>query len=95
MVDILKLLFILELFGVIGWPIAFRLFAPLPSRGYAFAKALALLLVLIGAAQPGPQEPGQVLHHLGSRHRALLDPPVSGGMGQPHDGVRPHLGDLR
>ncbi len=43
--DILKWLLIVELFGLIGLPIAFRLFAPLPSRGYAFAKALALLLV--------------------------------------------------
>src|SRR5438067_13560252 len=44
MLDALKWLLLLELFGVIGLPIAWRLFAPLPSRGYAFAKALALLL---------------------------------------------------
>ncbi|MEP7200838.1 MAG: DUF2298 domain-containing protein, partial [Chloroflexota bacterium] len=40
-----KWFLVLELLGLIGFPIAHRLFAGLPSRGYAFAKPLALLLV--------------------------------------------------
>lgn len=36
---------IIEVFGVIALPVAMRLFRYLPDRGYAFAKALGLLLV--------------------------------------------------
>ncbi len=36
---------VLQLLGLIGIPIAHRLFGALPSRGYAFAKPLALLLL--------------------------------------------------
>jgi YYY domain-containing protein len=42
--EILKWFVVLEAFGLIGWPMASRLFAGLPSRGYAFAKPLALLM---------------------------------------------------
>ncbi len=45
MLDVIKWFLVLEILGVIGLPIACRLFAALPSRGYAFAKPLALLLV--------------------------------------------------
>src|ERR687888_211838 len=45
MIDTLKWFLVLEILGLIGLPIAHRLFAALPSRGYAFAKPLALLLV--------------------------------------------------
>jgi YYY domain-containing protein len=43
--DILKWFIVLEMLGLIGWPMARRLFAGLPSRGYAFAKPLALLVI--------------------------------------------------
>src|SRR5713226_7508394 len=45
MLDLIKWFLILEIFGLIGLPIAYRLFAALPSRGCALAKPLALLLV--------------------------------------------------
>src|SRR5919197_210999 len=45
MLDVIKWFLVLEILGLIGLPIAYRLFAALPSRGYAFAKPLALLLV--------------------------------------------------
>ncbi len=35
---------VLQLFGLIGLPAAFRLFRNLPDRGYAFARPLGLLL---------------------------------------------------
>ncbi|MBI5876024.1 MAG: hypothetical protein HZB53_00115 [Chloroflexi bacterium] len=44
MIDSLKWYLVLQGLGILGLPIAFRLFAPLPSRGYVFAKPLALLL---------------------------------------------------
>jgi YYY domain-containing protein len=44
-IDILKWFVVLEVLGLIGWPIARRLFSGLPSRGYAFAKPLALLVI--------------------------------------------------
>jgi YYY domain-containing protein len=35
---------LLQLFGLVGLPLAFRLFGNLPDRGYAFARPLGLLL---------------------------------------------------
>ena len=43
--DLLTWFLVLELLGLIGVPLARRVFAALPSRGYAFAKPLALLLL--------------------------------------------------
>ena len=35
---------LLQLFGLVGLPLAFRLLGNLPDRGYAFARPLGLLL---------------------------------------------------
>ena len=35
---------LLQLFGLVGLPMAFRLLGNLPDRGYAFARPLGLLL---------------------------------------------------
>lgn len=45
MLDALKWLFVIEVFGVITLPLAMRLLRHLPDRGYAFAKPLGLLLI--------------------------------------------------
>ncbi len=47
---------IIQIFGLVGLPIAFSLFKNLPDRGYAFAKPLGILLS------------GYVLWILGSFH---------------------------
>jgi YYY domain-containing protein len=44
MLEILKWYLVLQLLGLIGLPITQRLFSALPSRGYACAKPLTLLL---------------------------------------------------
>ena len=43
MLDLLRFWIILQVFGLIALPLAWRLFAYLPDRGYTFAKALGLL----------------------------------------------------
>ncbi len=43
MLDLLRFWVILQIFGLIALPLAWRLFAYLPDRGYTFAKALGLL----------------------------------------------------
>lgn len=35
---------IIQIFGLVGWPVAFRLLRNLPDRGFAFARPLGLLL---------------------------------------------------
>ena len=54
MLDLLKFWLLLQLFGLIALPLAWRLFGFLPDRGYAFAKALGLLgagyLLWLGAS---------------------------------------------
>ena len=48
MLDVLRFWFLIQLFALAVWPLAARLFAALPSRGYALAKPLGLLLVTYG-----------------------------------------------
>lgn len=43
MLDLLRFWVILQVFGLIALPLAWRLFAHLPDRGYTFAKAAGLL----------------------------------------------------
>lgn len=45
MLEVLRFWLIIQLFAVIALPLAWRLFAALPSRGYLLAKPLGLLLV--------------------------------------------------
>ncbi len=45
MLPLLAFWLITQLFTLAAWPLAWRLFAALPSRGYALAKPLGLLLV--------------------------------------------------
>ncbi len=54
MFDLLRFWLIFQLFGLLALPMGWRLFAFLPDRGYAFAKALGLLgvgyLLWLGAS---------------------------------------------
>ncbi|NOZ51161.1 MAG: hypothetical protein GXP37_14125 [Chloroflexi bacterium] len=43
MLNFLRFWFILQLFGLVAMPLAWRLFAHLPDRGYTFSKPLGLL----------------------------------------------------
>ncbi len=43
MLDLLRFWIVLQIFGLIALPLAWRLFAHLPDRGYTLAKALGLL----------------------------------------------------
>jgi YYY domain-containing protein len=43
MFDFLRFWLVLELLGLIALPLAWRVLAPLPDRGYAFARSLGLL----------------------------------------------------
>ncbi len=45
MLSILSWWLVIQLFALAALPLAWRLFARLPSRGYPLAKALGLLLV--------------------------------------------------
>ncbi|MCB0232286.1 MAG: hypothetical protein KDH90_24730, partial [Anaerolineae bacterium] len=45
LLDILRFWLIIQLFALAALPLAWRWLAPLPSRGYALAKPLGLLLV--------------------------------------------------
>lgn len=45
LLEILRFWLVLQLFALAALPLAWRWFAPLPSRGYALAKPLGLLLV--------------------------------------------------
>jgi len=44
MIPVLTWWFLVEIFGLAAWPLAFRLFRRLPDRGYGISKALGLLL---------------------------------------------------
>ena len=44
-IDILRFWLVIQLFALAALPLAWRWLAPLPSRGYALAKPLGLLLV--------------------------------------------------
>lgn len=57
---------IIQLLGLLAWPLAFRLFHWLPDRGYMFAKPLGLLLVsytvwLLASLQILPHTTGGVI----------------------------------
>ncbi|NOX61905.1 MAG: hypothetical protein GXP42_08165, partial [Chloroflexi bacterium] len=43
MLEFIRFWLVIEIFGLLGLPLAWRLFRFLPDRGYAFAKALGLL----------------------------------------------------
>ena len=45
MLDVLRFWVFIQIFALAALPLAWRLFAALPSRGYALAKPLGLLLV--------------------------------------------------
>ena len=45
MIEVLRFWFVVQLFALAVLPLAWRLFGALPSRGYALAKPLGLLLV--------------------------------------------------
>jgi YYY domain-containing protein len=45
MIEVLRFWFVVQLFALAALPLAWRLFGALPSRGYALAKPLGLLLV--------------------------------------------------
>ena len=48
MLELLGWLLLLELLGLVAFPLTFRIFSGLPDRGWTFAKPLALLLLAYG-----------------------------------------------